>query len=127
MAEKLPIGAAQSEPPPLVSCSTCPASSDALTSPLDQLSTPMNRHERVSHGSNRIQMTNGQSGIGKWSPSPGLMEGPTRNGSQTTDVEPNNEGEWVEQVESGVYITLASLPGGVKVLKRVRFRYCIAT
>jgi hypothetical protein len=33
------------------------------------------------------------------------------------------EAEWVEQDEPGVYITLTSLPGGGKDLKRVRFRY----
>ncbi|RWR74654.1 FYVE zinc finger [Cinnamomum micranthum f. kanehirae] len=124
MAEKLPIGAAQSKPPSLVSVSTCPASSDVLTSPLNQLSNTTNRHERVSNGLNRIELTNGQNGISNWSPSrnkSSLMEAATRNGSQMTDVDPNNEGELVEHVESGVYITLASLPGGIKVLKRVRF------
>ncbi len=35
------------------------------------------------------------------------------------------ETEWVEQDEPGVYITLTSLPGGGRVLKRVRFRYLI--
>ena len=33
--------------------------------------------------------------------------------------------EWVEQDEPGVYITLVSLPGGVKDLKHVRFRYAL--
>ncbi|XP_077224014.1 PH, RCC1 and FYVE domains-containing protein 1-like [Tasmannia lanceolata] len=32
-----------------------------------------------------------------------------------------DESEWVEQEEPGVYITLSSLPGGEKDLKRVRF------
>lgn len=33
------------------------------------------------------------------------------------------EMEWVEQVESGVFITVSPFPGGGKHLKRVRFRY----
>jgi hypothetical protein len=33
------------------------------------------------------------------------------------------EAEWVEQDEPGVYITLTSLQGGGRDLKRVRFRY----
>lgn len=36
---------------------------------------------------------------------------------------PPEEAEWVEQAEPGVYITVSSLPGGDKYLKRVRFRY----
>ena len=35
------------------------------------------------------------------------------------------DNEWVEQDEPGVYITLTSVPGGAKDLKRVRFRYII--
>lgn len=48
-----------------------------------------------------------------------------RNGSKLADTKNlNNEAdEWVvEQDEPGVYITLASLPGGLRDLKRVRFR-----
>lgn len=33
------------------------------------------------------------------------------------------ETEWVEQDEPGVYITIRSLPGGTRELRRVRFRY----
>ncbi|KAM0026657.1 putative brevis radix (BRX) domain, protein BREVIS RADIX [Helianthus debilis subsp. tardiflorus] len=33
----------------------------------------------------------------------------------------DTENEWVEQVEPGVYITVKSLPGGLRELKRVRF------
>lgn len=36
---------------------------------------------------------------------------------------PTEEAEWVEHDETGVYITLSSLPGGGKEIKRVRFRY----
>jgi len=47
------------------------------------------------------------------------------NGSKPPDADLNRESEWVEQDEPGVYITLTSLPGGAKDLKRVRFRYCL--
>ncbi|KAJ9559604.1 hypothetical protein OSB04_004764 [Centaurea solstitialis] len=33
------------------------------------------------------------------------------------------ETEWVEQDEPGVYITIRTLPGGIRELRRVRFRY----
>ncbi|XP_008808052.2 PH, RCC1 and FYVE domains-containing protein 1 [Phoenix dactylifera] len=39
------------------------------------------------------------------------------NGNRTSP----EEAEWVEQAEPGVYITVSSLPGGDKYLKRVRF------
>ncbi|CAI0541386.1 unnamed protein product, partial [Linum tenue] len=42
-------------------------------------------------------------------------------GGRTKDGESHTEAEWVEQDEAGVYITLTSLPGGGKDLKRVRF------
>lgn len=50
-------------------------------------------------------------------------EATIRNGSKTKESDSRNESEWVEQDEPGVYITLTSLSGGVKDLKRVRFRY----
>lgn len=34
------------------------------------------------------------------------------------------EREWVEEDEAGVYITIRELPGGVRELRRVRFRSC---
>lgn len=33
------------------------------------------------------------------------------------------ETEWVEQDEPGVYITIRALPDGTRELRRVRFRY----
>ncbi|XP_076920196.1 PH, RCC1 and FYVE domains-containing protein 1-like [Bidens hawaiensis] len=51
-----------------------------------------------------------------------------RNSSRSNNGESQNGvDEWVEQDEPGVYITLTSLPGGIKDLKRVRFsrkRFC---
>lgn len=34
----------------------------------------------------------------------------------------DHETEWVEQDEPGVYITIRQLPGGIRELRRVRFR-----
>lgn len=34
----------------------------------------------------------------------------------------DQEREWVEEDEPGVYITIRALPGGVRELRRVRFR-----
>ena len=34
----------------------------------------------------------------------------------------DNETEWVEQDEEGVYITIRALPDGTRELRRVRFR-----
>ena len=47
---------------------------------------------------------------------------PTRSGTRSREGETRPENEWVEQDEPGVYITFVSLPGGIKDLKRVRFR-----
>lgn len=44
---------------------------------------------------------------------------PRQNGTKTSKL------EWVEQYESGVYITFISLASGKKGLKRVRFRYLL--
>jgi Transcription factor regulating root and shoot growth via Pin3 len=34
----------------------------------------------------------------------------------------DQEREWVEEDEPGVYITIRALPGGIRELRRVRFR-----
>jgi len=50
-----------------------------------------------------------------------MSETTNRNGSRMKESDSRNDNEWVEQDEPGVYITLTSLPGGAKDLKRVRF------
>jgi hypothetical protein len=35
----------------------------------------------------------------------------------------DQEREWVEEDEPGVYITIRALPGGIRELRRVRFRF----
>lgn len=50
----------------------------------------------------------------------------TSEGDQSEDFSVSNasdlETEWIEQDESGVYITIRSLPGGSRELRRIRFR-----
>eukprot|EP01018_Ginkgo_biloba_P039105 Gb_27542 [translate_table: standard] len=50
-----------------------------------------------------------------------IDEGARHGSIAPTENEREQETEWVEQDEQGVYITLTSLPGGGKDLKRVRF------
>lgn len=121
MAEKLPTGAAQNRTF-LFSLSSSTALSDVFASPLKCLSSSVISHEQDLNGTNEIQPPHGKTTISNLShKKSGHVEAATRNGGKTTDVEPNNEPEWVEQHEPGVYITLSSLPGGGKELKRVRF------
>lgn len=45
-----------------------------------------------------------------------------RSGELSVSNASDLETEWVEQDEPGVYITIRSLPGGTRELRRVRFR-----
>ncbi|XP_010926966.1 PH, RCC1 and FYVE domains-containing protein 1 isoform X1 [Elaeis guineensis] len=121
MAERLPIGAARnSKLPSLASFNNNPASSDISAAAVDQMSSPStSSHEPESNGSNGLLVSNRASSISNRS-KVGHSEA-VRNGSKVTNADPHQESEWVEQDEPGVYITLTSLPGGVKDLKRVRF------
>ncbi|OVA01155.1 FYVE zinc finger [Macleaya cordata] len=123
MAERLPIGAMRNpKSPTLASICSTPAASDVSAATIDRLSSPVTSHELDSNGSNNLVLSNGPTTSNRNSNHNRL--GPseaTRNGSRTTDGELNQEAEWVEQDEPGVYITLTALPGGVKDLKRVRF------
>ena len=51
-----------------------------------------------------------------------IGERPRSGNTVTIESECEPDVEWVEQDEQGVYITLVSLPGGARDLKRVRFR-----
>ncbi|RZC83027.1 hypothetical protein C5167_045813 [Papaver somniferum] len=123
MAERLPIGAMRNPKSPTIGsiCST-PISSDMSAATLDQLSSPVTIHELDSNGLNNLVLSSGpttstrNSNHNRLGPSEA-----TRNGTRTAEGEVSQETEWVEQDEAGVYITLTSLPGGVKDLKRVRF------
>uniref|UniRef100_A0A2C9W4F4 FYVE-type domain-containing protein n=1 Tax=Manihot esculenta TaxID=3983 RepID=A0A2C9W4F4_MANES len=89
-----------------------------------QLSSPITCHEADSNGSNSLVISN-MSGTTRNQTINHYevphLEATTKGKSRTAKVEPTPGDEWVEQDESGVYITLVSLPGGAKDLKRVRF------
>lgn len=137
MAERLPVGVPRTvrSPPSLASFGPIPGSNDLNSSPFDRLNIQATSPESELTGSNNQLLSNGSStiinrsaGHIKHSQSDatstghnkhGQLDASSRNGSKTKD----NETEWVEQDEPGVYITLTSLPGGVIDLKRVRFRY----
>ncbi|XP_031284766.1 protein Brevis radix-like 4 [Pistacia vera] len=104
MAERLPLGAVRNIKSPTFTSFAFP--------------------EPESNGSNNQLLSNGSSTASTRTSGhtrQGHLEAATRNGNRTREGESRNDNEWVEQDEPGVYITLTSLPGGVKDLKRVRF------
>ncbi|KAG6679170.1 hypothetical protein I3842_14G116700 [Carya illinoinensis] len=124
MAERLPVGAARSiKSPSLSSFGSSPASNDISNASIDRMNGQAAFQEQDSIGSN-IQLLNGSSTNSKLSLGPNKQSHPdptARNGSRMKESESRLDTEWVEQDEAGVYITLTSLPGGAKDLKRVRF------
>lgn len=129
MAERLPVGAARNiKSPPFVAFGSNPPSADISSASIDRLSVQVTSQEPETNGSNGQLFSNGSSATSNRSSGynkPVNLEVTTRNGSRTKEGESRHDTEWVEQDEPGVYITLTSLPGGVKDLKRVRFRYFI--
>lgn len=85
----------------------------------------MTLHGAISNGSNSFVISNGSDIAESHTLSQTELSNSeaTRNKNRTMKAEPSQGDEWVEQDEAGVYITLVALPGGVKDLKRVRFRY----
>ncbi|PWA59608.1 Brevis radix-like domain-containing protein [Artemisia annua] len=128
MAERLPVGAARDiRSPSFTSFGSNLSSSDVLLNAPDDLPNgqmPSYKEPDLS-GSNTQLALNGSSTIVNRSLSQnkaGQSEATARNGSsRSRDGESRADDEWVEQDEPGVYITLTSLPGGIKDLKRVRF------
>ncbi len=125
MAERLPVGAARNVKSPSFTSLASTPSNDVTNVSLDRLNGQMASEgpdtnglysQLLSNGSSAASIRN--SGYNKQ----GHLEATSRNGSRTKDGESHHDAEWVEQDEPGVYITLTSLPGGVKDLKRVRFR-----
>uniref|UniRef100_A0A7N0VAS9 Uncharacterized protein n=1 Tax=Kalanchoe fedtschenkoi TaxID=63787 RepID=A0A7N0VAS9_KALFE len=125
MAERLPVGASISgkfQPLTTLAPST-PA--DLPNGSRDQLCSQTIRLEAGTNGANNFLLSNGSS------PSNNRNSGccnklassdtATRNGNNAKESENRYDNEKVEQDEPGVYITLTTLPGGVKDLKRVRF------
>uniref|UniRef100_A0A0R0F000 FYVE-type domain-containing protein n=1 Tax=Glycine max TaxID=3847 RepID=A0A0R0F000_SOYBN len=122
MAERLPVGASRNvrSPPSLASFGLNPGSNDLTNASFDRLNIQATSPESDSTGSTNQILSNGSSTITNRSAGHikhSQSDAISRNGNKTKD----NETEWVEQDEPGVYITLTSLPGGVIDLKRVRF------
>lgn len=129
MAERLPVGAARSiKSPTLSSLGSDLACNDVSIHSIARFNGQAISQELDSNGSNSQLLSNGSSAPSNRSSihsKQGHSDVTTRNWSRTKDSEYRNATEWVEQDEPGVYITLTSLPGGAKDLKRVRFRYVI--
>ena len=128
MAERLPVGAARNSNSPSFGSSSPPITQDVSTAATDMLNGHMTCHELDSKGSSSLVISNGSSTISNHTSSHSEVlhpEATARSKTRTAKGEPTNGDEWVEQDEPGVYITLVSLPGGAKDLKRVRFRYVI--
>ncbi|KAG2244801.1 hypothetical protein Bca52824_093367 [Brassica carinata] len=106
MAERLPVGSAPARavksPPSLNSFGSSPGRID----PFNILNRP-NSQESEPNGLNTPMFSNG------------TITPVFGNGEATNEAQ--NEKEWVEQDEPGVYITLTALAGGARDLKRVRF------
>ncbi|CAI9106240.1 OLC1v1005353C1 [Oldenlandia corymbosa var. corymbosa] len=124
MAERLPVGAARNiKTPPITSLVSNPVTSDVANVSTDKFNHPSSDLEMDSNGSNVQLVSNGSStancslGQNKQSHS----EAMAKSAGRVKESESRVENEWVEQDEPGVYITLTSLPGGGKDLKRVRF------
>ncbi|KDP36001.1 hypothetical protein JCGZ_08396 [Jatropha curcas] len=122
MAERLPVGAARNIKSP--SFGLTPAPNDVPNLSADRLNGQITSQELDTNGLTSQLQSNG-SNINSVRNSAhnkqGHLEAAGRNGNRMKEGELHNEAEWVEQDEPGVYITLTSLPGGVKDLKRVRF------
>lgn len=129
MAERLPVGAARNtKSPSLSSFGSSPASNEVSNASIDRMNGQAVFQEPDSNGSNNqllsnVSTTNSNRNLGHNKQA--HSDATTRNGGRVKESESRLDNEWVEQDEPGVYITLTSLPGGVKDLKRVRFRYII--
>ncbi|KAJ3687967.1 hypothetical protein LUZ61_017131 [Rhynchospora tenuis] len=124
MAERLPVGPTKnnSKLPPVPPASM--SSIEALTASIEgstAASLASSELSSNSNGSTGLHIQNGPSSVNHRSSKSSHAEATPRNGSKMPDPGSNQESEWVEQDEPGVYITLTSLPGGARDLKRVRF------
>ncbi|KAG8388951.1 hypothetical protein BUALT_Bualt02G0178700 [Buddleja alternifolia] len=125
MAERLPVGSSRNTKSPSFTSLDPPSmSSDVANISIERVNGPVNSHELESNESNSLFLSNGSSTASNRSMGHSRQahtESIMRNGNRTKESDSRNENEWVEQDEPGVYITLTSLPGGLKDLKRVRF------
>ncbi|XP_051228261.1 PH, RCC1 and FYVE domains-containing protein 1 isoform X1 [Lolium perenne] len=117
MAERLPGGAAKNGKLSPLSGISVPSDIHAMVA--ESFGSPVSsgEQEQISDGSNGLFASNGPSSVRNKASHPEM----TNNGSIPQGPESQNEAEWVEQDEPGVFITLTALPGGARDLKRVRF------
>ena len=127
MAERVHVGAATNSNSPSFYYSSNTPTQAVSPGFLEQLRGHTAAcHEQDSNGSNSMVVSNVSAPTTNQTlhhSEVAHIEATLRNKNRTAKVEPTNGDEWVEQDEPGVYITLVSLPGGAKDLKRVRFRY----
>ncbi|KAL6506135.1 hypothetical protein OROGR_024316 [Orobanche gracilis] len=118
MAERLPVSSARNtKSPSFTSLVTPSIPQDVANASSDRV----NEQDLESNEPNNMFLSNGFS-IASYRGLGNSIQGHTiRNGNKTKESDTHSENEWVEQDEPGVYITLTSLPGGLKDLKRVRF------
>ncbi|KAB1224986.1 Ultraviolet-B receptor UVR8 [Morella rubra] len=123
MAGRLPVGASRNS-----NSTSFGSYSSSLTQDISAevvvLDGCMTCYELDSEGSDSHAIPNESSAISNhtWNHT-GMVqpEATVRSKARTVKTEPTHGDEWIEQDEPGVYVTLLSLPGGVKDLKRVRF------
>lgn len=127
MAERLPLRAVKSSNSPTFSCPSSTPPRDVSSVASQQLND-INCHQVDSNGSSQLVSSNG-SETGNNFPSLQSesmpLETATKNRNKPAKADPAYGDEWIEQDEPGVYITLVVLAGGLKDIKRVRFRYAI--
>ncbi|PIN17408.1 putative protein, contains RCC1 domain [Handroanthus impetiginosus] len=125
MAERLSVGPARNtKSPPLTLLIPPPIPNDVATASIDRVNGQINGQDLESNEPNNLLLSNGSSTASNRSlghSRQGHTDATTRNGNRAKESDSRSENEWVEQDEPGVYITLTSLPGGLKDLKRVRF------
>ncbi|KAH0747528.1 uncharacterized protein [Solanum tuberosum] len=125
MAERLPVGASRNiKSPTSFSSGSNLTASDIPNGCIDRVHSQLTFQDVEPNVSNSQLLSNGSSNVSNRNTvqnRQGFPEPTTRNGGRTKEGDSRNENEWVEQDEPGVYITLTSLPAGVKDLKRVRF------
>ncbi|XP_076914924.1 PH, RCC1 and FYVE domains-containing protein 1-like [Bidens hawaiensis] len=127
MAERLPVGAARNIKSPSLTSNIFSADITSNTrvdsvDPVDRShGLTMPYEEPDSNNSNSPLKSNAINNHSSTQNKP-AQSAAARNSSRNNNSESQNGvDEWVEQDEPGVYITLTSLPGGIKDLKRVRF------
>lgn len=124
MAERLPVGATRNVKSPMLTLGSSPVPSEVSTASIDHFNGQGTNQEPESNGLNSHSLSNGFTIAANRIPGPNKQnqtETASRNGNKTKEGDSRSDSEWVEQDEPGVYITLTSLPGGGKDLKRVRF------